>query len=75
MALDTNNDVLTDFYLFFSLYTLPHASVSLTGCISTFFFFSFEYFDNYAAFWFPLILTGRHDLFLNLTCNIERFDM
>ena len=32
--MDNNNGVLTDFYLFISLYTLPHTSVSLTGCMS-----------------------------------------
>ena len=31
---DNNNDVLTDLSHFFSLYTLPHTSVGLTGCIS-----------------------------------------
>ena len=51
-----NNGVLTDFYPCFSLYTLPHSSVGLTGCISNAFsvlniFYSF---DHYAAFWFPL---------------------
>ena len=34
MTLDNNNDVLTDFYPFFSLYTLSHISVGLTACIS-----------------------------------------
>ena len=29
-----NNGVLTDFYPFISLYTLPHTLVGLTGCIS-----------------------------------------
>ena len=55
ITLDNNNGVLIDFYPFISLYTLPHTSVSLTGCISNA-FFSFEYFDSfdhYAAFWFP----------------------
>ena len=56
ITLDNNNGVLIDFYPFISLYTLPHTSVSLTGCISNA-FFSFEYFDSfdhYAAFRFPL---------------------
>ena len=34
ITLDNNNDVLTDFKSFFSHYTLPHTSVSLTSCIS-----------------------------------------
>ena len=34
ITLDNNNDVLTDFYPFFSLYTLPHTSVGLTSCIT-----------------------------------------
>ena len=34
ITLDNNNDVLTDFYPIFLLYTLPYTSVSLTGCIS-----------------------------------------
>ena len=29
-----NNGVLTDFYPFFSHFTLPHTSVGLTGCIT-----------------------------------------
>ena len=33
-TLDNNNDVLTDFYPFFSLCTLPHSSIGLTSCIS-----------------------------------------
>ena len=32
-TLDNNNDVLTDFYPFLSLNTLPHTSVGLTSCI------------------------------------------
>ena len=39
MTLDNNNDVLTEFWPFFSLYTLPHISVSLIGCISIVFQF------------------------------------
>ena len=35
ITLDNNNGVLTDFYPFYVLYTLPHTSVGLTGCIST----------------------------------------
>ena len=61
ITLENNNVLLTDFYPFISLYTLPHTSVSLTGCISNA-FFSFEYFDSfdhYAAFWFPLILPAK----------------
>ena len=38
MTLDNNNDVLTDFWPFFSLYTLPHTSVGLTSRISIVFF-------------------------------------
>ena len=34
MTLDNNNAVLTDLQAFFSLFTLPHTSVSLTSCIS-----------------------------------------
>ena len=34
ITLDNNNGVLRDFWPFFSLYTLPHTSVGLTGCIS-----------------------------------------
>ena len=34
ITLDNNNDVFTDFHLFFLLYTLPHTSVGLTSCIS-----------------------------------------
>ena len=34
IKLDNNNDASTDFYPFCSLYTLPHTSVGLTGCIS-----------------------------------------
>ena len=34
ITLDNNNDVLADFQPFFSLYTLPHTSVGLTGCTS-----------------------------------------
>ena len=45
MTLDINNDVLTHFKPFFSLYTLPHTSVGLTGSISI--FLSFEYFDSF----------------------------
>ena len=45
MTLDNNNDVLVHFKPFFSLYTLPHTSVGLTGSISI--FFSFEYFDSF----------------------------
>ena len=33
MTLYNNNGVLTDFYTFFSPYTLPHTSVGLIGCI------------------------------------------
>ena len=36
--MDNNNAVLTDFYPFFVLNTLPHTSVGLTGCISNAFF-------------------------------------
>ena len=34
ITLDNNNDVLTDFKPFFSVYTLPHTSVGLTSCTS-----------------------------------------
>ena len=34
ITLDNNNDDLADFEPLFSLYTLPHTSVGLTGCIS-----------------------------------------
>ena len=34
ITLDNNNTVLADFKPIFSLYTLPHTSVGLTGCIS-----------------------------------------
>ena len=34
-----NNNVLTDFYPFFSRHTLPHTSVGLTSCISIVFSF------------------------------------
>ena len=37
ITLDNNNDVLTDFQPFFSLYTFLHTSVGLTSCISMFF--------------------------------------
>ena len=37
MALDNNNDVSTDLWLFFSLFTLPYTSVGLTDCSSIFF--------------------------------------
>ena len=33
ITLDNNNDVSTDFWPFFSLYTLPHTSVGLACCI------------------------------------------
>ena len=35
---DNNNDVLTNFKPFFSLYILPHTSVGLTSCIFIVFF-------------------------------------
>ena len=34
ITLDNNNDILTDFWQFFSLHTSPHTSVGLSGCIS-----------------------------------------
>ena len=37
MTMDNNNAVLTDFWAYFSLFTLPHTSVSLTSCISIIF--------------------------------------
>ena len=37
ITLNNNNAVLTDLHAFFSLNTLPYTSVSLTGCISSFF--------------------------------------
>ena len=46
ITLDNNNDVLTDFKPFFSLYTLPHTSVGLTSCFSIA-FFSLITFDPY----------------------------
>ena len=52
ITLDNNNAVLTDLQAFFSLNTVPHNSVSLTICIS-----SFEYFDpydHYTACWVTL---------------------
>ena len=60
--MDKNNDVLTDFKPFFSLKSLPHTSVGLTGCIS-----------NASSVWniccVPLIVTsplpGTTDYFLN----------
>ena len=36
---DNNDDVLTDLWPFFSLYTLPQTSGNLTGCISIVFQF------------------------------------
>ena len=39
ITLDNNNDVLTDFKPFFTLYSLPHTSVGLTSCISIVFSF------------------------------------
>ena len=56
--MDSNNDVLTDFKPFFSVYTLPHTSVGLTSYISIV-FFSLKEIDPYdpsAACWFPLTL-------------------
>ena len=56
MTLDNNNDVLTDFWPFFSLYTLPHTSVGLTSRISIVFFsLKIVYpYDHYAACCVPL---------------------
>ena len=34
ITLNNNNDVLADFYPFFSPYILPHTSVALSDCIS-----------------------------------------
>ena len=34
ITLDNNNDVLAEFWPFFSVYTLPQTLVGLTGCIS-----------------------------------------
>ena len=34
ITLNNNNAVLTDFQAYFSLHTLSHTSVSLTGCVS-----------------------------------------
>ena len=45
--LDNNNNVLTGFKSFFSLYTLPHTLVGLTDCIFIVCFFSFVYFDSF----------------------------
>ena len=61
ITLDNNNAVLTGWKAFSSLYTLPHTSVSLTSCISIFFFFSFEYFDrcdHYATCWVTLTISN-----------------
>ena len=51
ITLDNNNDVLTDFKPFFSLYTLPHISLVLTSYISIVFFTltKFDPYDHYAA--------------------------
>ena len=68
---DINNDVLTGFWAFFSLYTLPHTSVGLTSCISIV-FFSFEYFDSVdlsTACWFILMLF----IVQNILVSIKRF--
>ena len=41
-----NNGVLSDLYVHFSLYTLPHTSDGLTSCISLV-FFSLKNLDQY----------------------------
>ena len=55
ITMHNNNEVLVDFKPFFSLNTLPHTSVGLTGCISIVFsvFNIFGSFDHYAAGYVP----------------------
>ena len=63
---------------FFSLYTLPPASVSLTCCISIAFSVlkNVDPFDHFAAFWFPLRngnvmhFWSMSLIFNNVTCRI-----
>ena len=61
IASENTNDVLTDFYPFFSHFTLTNTSVGLTSYMSIVLFFSLKIvdpYDHYAACCVPLIVAS-----------------